>query len=316
MIIYDTKNWSTTLLKIYLSFNKAYTTRVLFKYIFYLMIYTTVVVVIDLEILEGERHFKIDPLFFSTLGFILSLMLVFRLNTSYNKWWEGRQAWGTLINQSRSLSSHLNAIIPKDDWVSRKYFATQISNFAYSMQGHLRESMEWEGLERLDDEYLNRLQSAKHVPHKIATMLYERIEENIKEGRFTQADKITLFPQIEVLLNVLGICERIKNTPIPFAHNSYIKTFILVYLLTLPFAIMNTLMYYAIPTVALVAYALMGVEVVSEEVEDPFGREANDLPLIHLSNIIKNSVFEALEVDYEIKISSIEMDTKYIQIIY
>ncbi len=313
MIIYDTKNWGTTLLKIYLSFNKAFTTRVLFKYIFYISIYTTVVVVIDLAVLP--KRIDVNPLFFSLLGVILSLMLVFRLNTSYGKWWEGRVAWGTLINQSRSLAANLNALLAKDAAKDRKYFAAQIANFAYSLQAHLREFTHWHEIEPLGKTYLETLQHAKHVPYCIATQLYERIVERIKDGTFSESDKVPLFGQLDAMINVMGICERIKNTPIPFSHNSYIKTFILIYVLALPFGIVASMFYYTIPTVALIAYALVGVEVVSEEVEEPFGTEANDLPLLQLSRIIKHSVFEALETQYEIEITEVEINTKYIQII-
>jgi len=256
MIIYDTKNWGATLLKVYLSFNKAFTTRVLFKYIFYISIYTTFVVTIDLAVLP--KRIEVNPLFFSLLGVILSLMLVFRLNTSYSKWWEGRVAWGMLINHSRALAAHLNAIIPKEASQERKYFAAQIANFAYSLQAHLRGGVHWHEIEPLGRAYLDSLQRAKNVPYCIATQLYEHIEQNMKQGIFNQLDKIPLFHQLETMINVMGICERIKNTPIPFSHNSYIKTFILIYVLALPFGIVGTMFYYTIPTVALIAYALVG----------------------------------------------------------
>jgi ion channel-forming bestrophin family protein len=314
MIVYDTKNWGNTLIKIYLSFNKAYTTRVLFRDIFYLTIYTAIIVVVDIEFLDKPLH--IDTMFFSLLGFILSLMLVFRLNSSYSKWWEGRTAWGALINNSRTLSSNLHAIIPKTDKETRRYFAIQISNFAYALQGHLRDNVNFDELEKLDDQYFNQLKKAKHVPHKIATMLFEKMEEKVKEGIFSESDKLNLKVQMQNILEVLGICERIKNTPIPFSHNSYIKTFILVYIFSLPFGIVGSLGYYTIPTMALIAYALVGVEFISEEVEEPFGKQANDLPLLHLSSIIKDNVFEALEVEYSLKVPSIELDNKYILIIH
>ena len=94
------------------------------------------------------------------------------------------------------------------------------------------------------------------------------------------------------------------------------KHLFLIYVFALPFGIVGSLAYYTIPTVALISYALVGVEVISEEIEEPFGRQANDLPLIHLSNIIKDNVFEALEVEYTFKVPSIEVDNKYIVIIH
>jgi putative membrane protein len=271
------------------------------------------VVIVDLEVLPAR--IEVNPLFFSLLGVILSLMLVFRLNTSYNKWWEGRIAWGSLINQSRAFASQLHATLPKEDKRERKYFATQIANFAYTLQTHLRGFKHWHEIEPMGKDYLASLQKAKNVPYAVATQLYEHIEQRTKEGAFDGLDKQALFKHIETMIGIMGICERIKNTPIPFSHNSYIKTFILIYVLALPFGLVGTLLYYTIPTVALISYALVGVEVVSEEVEEPFGTEANDLPLLQLSRVIKHSVFEALQSEYEIEIADIEIDTKYIQII-
>lgn len=314
MIVYDTKNWANTLIKIYLSFNRAYTTRVLFRDIIYISLYTTVVVIVDIEVLNSSL--KINPLFFSLLGVILSLMLVFRLNSAYSKWWEGRKAWGALINHSRTISSNINSLLPKEDTKNREIFAGLISNFAITLQGHLRGDVEFEQLEDLGDAQMNRLRKAKHVPHRVATILFEEVERCYKEGIFKEVDKLNIKPQIQALIDVLGICERIKNTPIPFSHNSYIKTFILIYIVSLPFGMVSTLEYYTIATVALISYALVGVEVISEEIEEPFGREANDLPLIHLSNIIKNNTYEALEVDYELNIPSAEVNNNFIKIIY
>ncbi|MDX2303867.1 MAG: bestrophin family ion channel [Microscillaceae bacterium] len=314
MILYDTRNWGNTLIKIYLSFNKAYTTRILFRDILIITVYAAIIVVVDIEFLTQKLH--IDPLFFSLLGVILSLMLVFRLNSSYNKWWEGRTAWGALINNSRAFASNLNSLIPKEDKELRRYFATQISNFAIALQGHLRDDVNFSEFEKLDAAYDEALGSVKHVPHKIVTMLFEKIELLVKSGLFSKIDTLSLKPQLERFLDILGICERIKNTPIPFSHNSYIKTFILIYVFALPFGIVSSLEYYAIPAVSLISYALVGVEVISEEIEEPFGRQANDLPLIHLSNIIKENTYEALEVAYTFKVPSVEVDNEYIVIIH
>ncbi len=314
MIVYDTKSWGNTLIKIYLSFNKAYTTRVLFRDIIYLTAYAALIVTVDEEMLNRPLH--ISPLFFSLLGVILSLMLVFRLNSSYDKWWEGRKAWGALINHSRTMASNLNSLIPKEDKETRRYFSMLISNFAIGLQGHLRNDVDLNDLEPWDEATRISLEKARHLPHKIASLLFEKMEEKYRDGTFSEIDKLNLKPQIEKFVDILGICERIKNTPIPFSHNSYIKTFILVYVLSLPFGLVDSLAYYTIPTVALISYAMVGVEVISEEIEEPFGKQANDLPLIHLSNIIKENVYEALEVDYSFKVQSVEVDNEYIVIIH
>lgn len=313
MIVYDTKKWANSLLKIYLSFNRAFTTRVLFKYVFFVLIYSTAAVVIH------EIFFKdadIDPTFFSLLGLVLGLILVFRLNSAYDRWWEGRKAWGGLINNARTLSAYLNSILPKDDQQGRKFFAVQIANFAMALQGHLRDDIRYDELENLDSEYINELKKAKQVPHKIAAMLFEKIETYNKAGVFSDFDKLNMKPQIAAMIDVLGICERIKKTPIPFSHSTFIKTFILIYIISLPFGIVDSLGYYAIPSVTLIGYALFGVEIISEEIEGPFGREANDLPLIDMSNVIKDNTFEILGSKPELEIPSVESNINTVKIVY
>lgn len=313
MIVYDTKNWSTTLIKVYLSFNKAFTTRVLFKYILYVTLYTTLIVVVDIEMLT--EHYEINPIFFSLLGVILSLMLVFRLNTGYDRWWEARKAWGSLINTCRTLASIYNILLPKEDKLTRKKVAALISNFPLALQAHLRANFQSKEFEEMDEPLVELIQKTQNLPHQIASRLFTFTKAKLDAGEFSQWDFLLLKPQLDALIDILGICERIKNTPIPFSHSSYIKTFILVYTLALPFGIVRTLLYYTIPTVALISYALIGVEVISEEIEEPFGTEANDLPLLHFSKVIKENVYEVLEVSYSKSIDSLAVDNKLIQII-
>ncbi len=317
MIIYDTKNWTTTLNKIYTSFGKAHTTRMLLIYNAYLVVYALFIVLFDIYILP-QTTFKIDPLFFSFLGFILSFVLVFRLNSSYDKWWEGRKSWGNLVNLSRQLATHLHALIPIDDLKTRQAFATQIANFSMALQAHLRdERITQEDLEIFEHPtYFSELTFSPHIPEFVAKNLSQNLEIQFSIGNFPPQDRTVLKPVLGQMLDVLGVCERIKNTPIPFSHSSFIKMFVLTYLFVLPFGLVASAGYFVLPMMFLVGYALLGIEIICEEVEDPFGREANDLPLIHLSNIIKNSVFHILEVTPKKHISSTGINTKFLQIVH
>ena len=98
------------------------------------------------------------------------------------------------------------------------------------------------------------------------------------------------------MLDVLGGCERILNTPIPFSHSSFFKSFIIIYIFSLPFGFVNAFLYFTIPATALISFALLGVEIISEEIEDPFGKDPNDLPLTHLSNLMRKNVYNLLMV--------------------
>ncbi|HAS38828.1 MAG TPA: hypothetical protein DCS93_00045 [Microscillaceae bacterium] len=316
MIVYDTKRWWSTLYKLLIGVNLSHNSRMLFRGILLVTLYTLLVVFAKQHYFPKDKIIE-TPLIFTILGLILGLILVFRLNTAYNKWWEGRMKWGALVNDSRTLASYLHTLLPTDDKETRSYYAAQISNFAIALRGHLRDDIKYDEFEHNDPNYIQSLKEAPHVPHKIATLLMEWMQTSFKRNYISGFDKINIKVQIQNFIDILGACERIKNTPIPFSHSSFIKAFITVYVITLPFGIIDSFheIYFAITATVLISYALIGVEIISEEIEDPFGNEANDLPLTHLSNIIKKNVYDALEVTYEKEISPVKLEDKLIKVL-
>jgi putative membrane protein len=188
-------------------------------------------------------------------------------------------------------------LLPEADQANRRYLAAQIANFAYTLKGHLREEQVYEYLDDAgEDTYLESLQSARHLPHHIATLIFVKMEALFKAKMCSEADKINIKQQIEQMINIMGACERIKNSPIPFSHTSFIKSFIMFYSIVLPIGLVDSFQFYTIPAVFIISYALAGVEVISEEIEQPFGKDANDLPLRHLSNVIKQNVYDIMQV--------------------
>jgi len=300
MIVYNSKNWSLVIKSLF-GFGYAYNVRELLKIQSIILVYCLIVVYLRLHVFNNVKDYPIElnVTFLSLIGVIMGLTLVFRTNSSYDRWWEGRKLWGGLINESRTMASNFYALLanhPED----RRYLAAQIGNFAYALQGHLRDSINMDHLDSAGDvTYIDTLRKAKHIPHRIATNIFVKMEELYKKGLFTDVDKINIKEQIEQMINVMGACERIKNSPIPFSHVSFIKSFIILYCLILPLGMVDTFHYYTIPAVFLISYALAGVEIISEEIEQPFGTDANDLPLLHISNVIKSNVYEIMEVSMD-----------------
>jgi putative membrane protein len=95
-------------------------------------------------------------------------------------------------------------------------------------------------------------------------------------------------------IDIMGACERIKNTPIPYSYSMYIKKFVFIYIITLPFGFVTTFGYVTIPTVLLISFVLLSVELIAEEIEDPFGRDVNDLPTDDLAEKIRDNVREIM----------------------
>jgi len=184
-----------------------------------------------------------------------------------------------------------------EDFKRRKFFSRHISNFCASLVWHLRDEIEKAKYILEDEETKQKITNANHQPNKIASFLFNEVEFMYKANQITDFDKQQTKSLIQGFIDALGICERIKNTPIPFSHSSFIKIFILIYIFILPFGLANEFEYLTIPAVMVMAFAMLGIEVISEEIQNPFGEDANDLPTGLLADTISDNVYEILNVD-------------------
>lgn len=258
-------------------------------------VFTLVVCVVILEVLGFNRtHFQNTTALHSLLGIVLGLFLVFRTNSAYDRWWEGRKLWGGMVNSTRNYALKLNAYLHKSDAENRTWFSQMIPNFVIASKEHLRKGVQVTELDIPDEHFLNRINDVKHKPNIIAGMLYSRVNQLYEEKKLSGDQFRVLDKEMKDFIDIIGACERIKNTPIPYSYSMFIKKFIFIYITTLPFGFVTTFEYFAIPTVLLVTFVLLSVELIAEEIEDPFGRDINDLPTDDLSGKIKDNVREIL----------------------
>ena len=277
-----------------LDFHTRGTMALLLKRIAWFGLYTLVLLIV-----EAKYHWiplRSDIIFASLMGTMLSLLLVFRTNTAYDRFWEGRKAWGSLVIHTRIFATMLHAMLPRADKENRTFFAQHISAYTFATKNHLRDSFLPEELSDLESASVERLQSAQHVPNAIGKAIFERMQMLFRSGIFRGEDMRNMKPQYDVLLDTTGVCERIKFTPIPPSYGTYIRVFIFVYLVILPFLLIEKYELYTIPAEMFAGYILMGLEMIAEEIEEPFGLDANDLPLDSISRTIQANVFEILEV--------------------
>lgn len=234
------------------------------------------------------------PLMHSLLSFVISLLLVFRTNTAYDRWWEGRKHWGSLVNCSRNFALKLNAMLDFDDTENRLFFKEMISNYALALKDHLQSEETRFSLDEGDHPEFRKIDSEKHIPNQIASLMFGRAQQLYKNGLITGDQFIIINGELVAFTDICGACERIKNTPIPFSYSSFIKKFIVIYVLSLPVGYVFTLGYYAAPIVTFIFYVLASLELIAEEIEDPFGHDANDLPMGKISENIGRHVAELL----------------------
>ena len=228
---------------------------------------------------------------YSLIGFVLSLLLVFRTNTAYDRWWEGRKKWGELVNNTRNLAIKVGAIT--DDPEIEDFFSRMIPNYAFAMKEHLRDGVNLEELE-LKPEERAKLEGKGHIPSHIAKMMYERFQVMKANGQLTQEEFLSIDVNLKTFSDIIGACERIKNTPIPYSYNNFFKKFIFVYVTTMPLAFVDLFSYGAVAISLFLFYVLVSMEILAEEIEDPFGTDDNDLPTQGLSEKIRDNVQEML----------------------
>lgn len=144
----------------------------------------------------------------------------------------------------------------------------------------------------MDGETSAAFGDISHHPNYIARHIMQRIDNLYKEGILSGDHLILLNAELQSLSDICGGCERIKNTPIPFSYSVFIKKFIFIYVGTLPIGFALSLGYYTIPVTTFIFYVLASLELIAEEIEDPFGKDSNDLPMEGMSVNIKNRVLE------------------------
>lgn len=292
MISYNSKEWFKPLIE----FHKADTFRKLLPMILLIGIYTAAVAFTEIRYLHlGEHsHIKNIPLMHSLLGFAISMLLVFRTNTAYDRWWEGRKLWGSLVNNSRNLAVKLDAMLPLEDYENRNYFIKLICLFPVELQHHLQKERTKFELDSRPHPEIPGFDRSRHVPSQVTSLIQKRIHHLVKSGKFTQEQLLFLNPELISFLDICGACERIRNTPIPYSYTAFIKKFIFIYVLTLPLGYAFSLGYIAIPVVMFIFYVLGSLEVIAEEIEEPFGFDTNDLPMERISVMIGKNVEDIL----------------------
>lgn len=291
MVNYNPKTWFQLIFHSY----SRQVMKTLTPTLIFMTIYSTAVCYLYLDYFQlPEIEFHPTIAMHSLLGIVLGLFLVFRTNSAYDRWWEGRRLWGGMVNSTRNLALKLNAYLSKDNHEDRDWFRKMIPNFVYATKESLRRGVLMHELLPPANDFLQDLEKYKHKPNRISALLYERVNILYRNGTLTGDQLINVDKELKDLIDIMGACERIRNTPIPYSYMMYIKKFIFIYIITLPFGFLSDSGYFTIAIVLLVTFVLMSVELIAEEIEDPFGHDPNDLPTDDLSLKIRDNVGEIL----------------------
>lgn len=290
MIIYNPKDWFGLIFQ----FHRSDTFRQLIWVILSLAVFHLAVVYLT-------GHYFPDMMSNSSvlhtlLGLVISLSLVFRTNTAYDRWWEGRKLWGALVNVSRNFALKINAFVPKEEAERRERISLLIGSYAGVLKEHLRNSDRDVILAEVPEFFRNSIPlSASHIPNYLANYVQSALLDMYQRQELSEASYLAMLTDLNQFTDICGACERIKNTPIPYTYNIFIKKFIFVYVITLPFTF-EAMGYSSVIITILVFYAFASLELIAEEIEDPFGTDTNDLPTDTLAGNIFRNVQEIMKI--------------------
>jgi putative membrane protein len=287
MIIYNPKDWFTLIFQ----FHKSDTFRRLIPVLFFIGLYAWIVVYTELHYLHITS--KNPTVMHSILGFVLSMLLVFRTNSAYDRWWEGRKVWGSFVNNTRNLGLKLSALVKDEN--EKIEFRLLITNYVFATKNHLRQKFLANEVIETTSISTNELAETNHKPNVIAKMIYKRIFELNHSGKIHNEHLVVLNEEIKSLTDNCGACERIKNTPIPYSYNIFLKKIIFIYIISLPIFFGAEFGYATVPITIIVLYVFASIELIAEEIEDPFGEDDNDLPLDDICNRIKINMEEIMK---------------------
>jgi len=217
-------------------------------------------------------------------GVVLGLLLVFRTNTAYDRFWEASKIWHDLINASRILCRNIWIIVLVNNPEDRRrkiYHIRLIGTLIIAIKLHLRnETIDNSGEIKISKKQYLELKQVNNMPLRIIKWLAEyfgnlyHVQKVIPYRLFVELNR-----SLDQIMMLFSGCERIVNTPIPRPYSIHLKHLLLLYCFALPFQFIQPLDWFTIPTVGIISFALLGIEDIGEEIENPFGYDLNDLPL-------------------------------------
>ena len=239
---------------------------------------------------------------FTLLGVALSLLLGFRNNASYQRWWEARCLWGQLVFDSRSFARQVLSFIDDDTDIGRQTQQRMIRlniAFTHALRHRLRNTSPWEDVERfVEPEYHLSMRHASNLPEYLLRLLGKKLGDCRRQNLSSDLMIQNMDERLTSMTIVLAACERIYNTPLPFAYTLLVHRTTYLYCFMLPFGLATSLGWVTPLVCGVIAYTFFGLDALSEEITEPFGVAANHLPLAAISRTIEINLLEALGETY------------------
>jgi putative membrane protein len=260
--------------------------------------------------LHSGYDWSFKPTVHSLVGVALGLLLVFRTNSSYDRFWEGRKLWGGIVNETRNFARQICAHLPRPDVrPQRDALVLHTIGFAYAGMYSLRKgSARWRRAgeptsdaatahdmlgplaKSLSAAELGALTNVDHLPVEMARRMTSLLCAARDQGQLSDITLTHVDESIQLLVDYIGGCERINKTPIPYAYMVHVRRALILYCGSLPFALTQEFGWATVAVTFLLAYIFLGIEEIGVEIENPFGEDENDLPLEAICETIERNL--------------------------
>ncbi|REA58038.1 hypothetical protein DSL64_21885 [Dyadobacter luteus] len=241
-----------------------------------------------------EYKVPLSPAPFTIFGIALALFLGFRNSASYDRFWEGRKLWGALLNDTRSLARQaitLTGHSKNDEQVLA--FINILIAFTYCLKHQLRNTSASEDLQRLlPGELAHSITEAKYKPIVLMIELGNWIQKARIMPGFDSISQVAMDGNLNKLSDIVGGCERIASTPIPYTYQVLLHRTVYLYCFLLPFGLVDSLGWITPLITVFIGYTFVAFEAIADELEEPFGTEPNDLALNAMCRMIETTLLE------------------------
>jgi ion channel-forming bestrophin family protein len=227
---------------------------------------------------------------FTLVGVALALFLGFRNSSAYDRWWEGRKLWGALVNTMRTLTRQ--ALTMTGEAQDKRVFLDMLVAFTYAMRDQLRGDTFARSAELLPSALAAEVDRARYRPFIILRAMGEWVSERYREGAMGEITMSAIDRNLVELSNILGGCERIAATPVPFGYSVMIHRVTYFYVALLPFGLVDAIEWMTPAVSIIMAYSFIALDSLAAELEMPFNRDENDLALDAISLNIELSIRE------------------------
>lgn len=238
------------------------------------------------------------------LGTIISLLLAFKSNQAYDRWWEARIVWGAIVNDSRTLVRQV-IVFYKDDNTDeaqqfRERFAKRQAAWCYALAQSLRGKDAIKPIKTLlsAEEYAF-VQDFDHIPNALLMLHAKDLKKALNGSHVNSYQQVEIDSTLTKLCDAMGKCERIKNTVFPTTYTLYLRFTLCLFIILLPFGLKDYLGYLQIPVVAMIGAACFLIEKMALHLQDPFENRPTDTPMITISNTIEKNLMQMVNATRE-----------------